>query len=489
MTSLNQLTLLEAFQGLREKKFSSEELTRSCSAQVESFDCQIKSLITVDKDGAIKQAKAFDQRMARGESLPSLAGIPLVIKDIFCTRGLKTTAGSKFLADYLPPFDATVVSRLKIQGAVILGKSNLDEFAMGGSTENSGFFPTCNPWDLTRVPGGSSGGSAAAVSADMAIYALGTDTGGSIRQPASFCGVSGLKVSYGRVSRYGVMAMTSSLDTIGPIGKSAADLAMILQFIAGRDHRDSTTPDIPVDDYSAEINQPVAGLKIGLPKEYFIEGMDAGIRSAVMAAAKKFEEMGAEIIDISLPYTDLAIAAYYIICPSEVSSNLARYDGIKYGLSERGNDLLELYLNSRSHGLGPEVKRRIMIGTYSLSAGYYDAYYKKAMQIRTLVKQDFEQVFEKIDAILTPVTPTPAFLLGENINNPLKMYLTDVFTVPASLAGICGLSIPAGFVDGLPIGIQILGKRFDEKTILRLGHHYQQKTDWHKQKPKLNHKK
>ncbi len=486
MSELHKLTLLESFTGLREKKFSSEELTKACLDQVKKYDETVKSFITVDSEGAIKSAKAVDNKLANGESLSPLAGIPVAIKDLFCTKDLKSTGASKILEDYVPPFDATAVKKLKNEDAVIIGKTNLDEFAMGGSTENSGFFPTKNPWDLERVPGGSSGGSAASLAADMCIYSLGTDTGGSIREPASFCGVSGLKVSYGRVSRYGVMAMTSSLDTIGPFGKTVEDMALVLKYLAGRDEKDSTTPDIVVDDYSAEINKDIKGLKIGLPKEYFIDGMDEGVREIVLAAAKKYEEMGAEIVDVSLPHTDLAVAAYYVICPSEVSSNMARYDGIKYGHSNnKDSDLLNIYLNSRAEGFGREVKRRIMIGTYALSAGYYDAYYKKAMRIRTLVKADFDQVFKVVDLILTPVAPTPAFKLGENINDPLKMYLADVFTIPASLAGICGLSLPAGFSDKMPVGVQLLGKRFDEKTILRAGHQFQLVTDYHKQRPAL----
>ena len=484
---LNKLTLLEAFEGLRKKEFSSVELTRDCFVQIKALDDKVKSFITLDEDKALNQAKVVDQKIKNEESLSPLAGIPVAVKDLFCTKGLKTTAASKVLENYVPPFDATAVAKLRAENAVILGKTNLDEFAMGGSTENSGFFPTHNPWDLERVPGGSSGGSAAALSADMCIYSIGSDTGGSIREPASFCGISGLKVSYGRVSRYGVMAMTSSLDTIGPFGKNVEDIALILKYMAGRDPLDSTTPDIAVDNYSEEINQDIKGLKVGLPKEYFVEGMDTGVRDCILAAAKKLEELGAEIIDINLPHTDLAVAAYYIICPCEVSSNMARYDGIKYGMSKKhSGELLDIYLDSRAEGIGAEVKRRIMIGTYALSAGYYDAYYKKAMQVRTLVCQDFDQAYEQVDVILTPVAPAPAYKLGEKIGDPLKMYLEDVFTIPASLAGLCGLTIPAGFTSGLPVGMQILGKRFAEKTVLRVGQNYQKNTAWHKEKPKLN---
>lgn len=484
---LNKLTLLQAFEGLRQKQFSSEELVSQSLKRIKEIDDKVKAFITVDEENALVQARKVDEKIKNNDSLSALAGIPVAVKDVFNTAGLKSTAGSKILQDYVPPFDATAVRKLKDTDAVIIGKTNLDEFAMGGSTENSGFFSTHNPWDLDRVPGGSSGGSAAAIAADMAIYALGTDTGGSIRQPASFCGVSGLKVSYGRVSRYGVMAMASSLDTIGPLGKSVEDIALILKYLAGYDKKDATTPNIAIDDYSQEIKKDIKGLRVGLPKEYFIEGMDPEIREIVLAAAKRFEELGAVVEDVSLPHTDLAIATYYILVPSEVSSNMARYDGIKYGLSDRGGkNLLDIYLNSRSEGLGSEVKRRIMIGTYALSAGYYDAYYKKAMKIRTLVKQDFERAFEKFDILLTPVAPNPAFKIGDKVTNPLKLYLEDAFTVPASLAGVCGLSVPAGFTkNNLPIGMQLIGNRFDEKIILRAGHQYQQATNWHLKKPNL----
>lgn len=484
---LNQLTLLEAFEGLRDKRFSSEELTGDCLKRIKETDEKIRAFITVDEKGALAQARAVDKKIKNGDGLSPLAGIPVSVKDLFCTQGIKTTAASKILADYLPPYDATAVKKLKENNAVIVGKTNLDEFAMGGSTENSAFGPTKNPWDLARVPGGTSGGSAASVAIDQCIYSLGTDTGGSIRQPASFCGVSGLKVTYGRVSRYGVVADASSLDTIGPIAKNVADLAVILKYLAGCDEKDSTTILEPVDDYSVQINKKIKGLKIGLPKEYFVEGIDQKTREIILAAVKKFEDLGVETMDVSLPLTDYALAAYYIIQPAEVSSNLARYDGIRYGLSERdGRDLMEIYLASRSKGFGPEVKRRIIIGAYVLSAGYYDAYYKKAMKVRTLVKNDFDEAFKKVDILLAPVAPTPAFKIGENIADPLKMYLADVFTVPASLAGICGLSIPAGFADNLPVGVQLLGRRFDEKTILRAGHQFQLATDWHKRKPMLD---
>ena len=484
MSDLNKLTLLECFQGLRDRDFSAGELTKDCFDRIEKIDDKVKAYLTLNKEGALKQAEIVDKKIASGDDLSPLAGVPVAFKDVFCTRGLRSTGGSKILENYIPPYDATVVKKTIAQDGVIIGKVNNDEFAQGSSTENSGFFPTHNPWDLTRVPGGSSGGSAAAIVADMCIYAWGTDTGGSIRQPASFCNVSGLKVTYGRVSRYGVMAMASSLDSIGPMGKTVEDLAVIMEEIAGCDKKDSTTPNIPTDKYTEEIKKDVKGLKIGLPKQYFVAGVDEGVRLAVLEAVKKFEKLGAEVMDIDLPNTDLAVPAYYVICPSEVSSNMARYDGIRYGLSERtAGDLTNIYKDSREKGFGAEVKRRIMVGTYALSAGYYDAYYKKAMQIRTLIKQDFDEAFTAVDMILTPVAPTPAFKLGVNVDDPLKMYLGDIFTVPASLAGICGLSVPAGLVDGLPVGVQLLGKRFDEKTILRAGHQFQLATEWHKQRP------
>jgi len=483
-TELNKLTITEASAGLRGKEFSSVELTEACLSAIEKNDDKLKSFITVDRDGALEQARSADVVLKKKDNDNPLLGVPAAIKDILCTAGLRSTAASKMLENYIPPYDATSVAKLKSAGAVILGKTNLDEFAMGGSTENSAFFPTHNPWDTTRVPGGSSGGSAVAVAADLCTYSLGTDTGGSIRQPASFCGTCGLKVTYGRVSRYGAMAMTSSLDTIGPFAKTVEDLAIVTRAIAGRDERDSTTPAVAVDDYLAGLNQSIEGLRVGLPKEYFIEGMDSNVREIVLAAAKQLENLGAKIIDISLPHTDVAVAAYYIICPSEVSSNMARYDGVRYGHSDQGTgDLLDQYLNSRSQGLGAEVKRRIMIGTYALSAGYYDAYYKKAMQVRTLVKQDFDQVFDQVDVILTPVAPTTAFPLGVNSADPLQMYLADIFTIPASLAGVPALSMPAGLADGLPVGVQLIGARFAEQTILRAGHQFQLATDYHLARP------
>jgi len=481
--NLNELTIKKANEGLQKKDFSSVELTKACLDKIKKMDDKIKAFITVTEDVALKQAEAADKA---GDFSDPLTGIPHAPKDVFCTKDVRSTGASKILDNYVPPFDATSIEKLNQVNGVMVGKVNCDEFAQGGSGENSGYFNTHNPWDLERVPGGSCSGSAAAVASDMCIYSLGTDTGGSIRQPAGFCGITGLKVTYGRVSRYGVMAMASSLDTIGHLAKNVEDAAIVLKHIAGKDKKDSTTPDKPVDDYEKEILKDIKGLKVGLPKEYFIEGMDKEVKETVNAAVKKLEKMGAEIVDISLPYTDKAIAAYYIICPSEVSSNMARYDGIRYGVSEEADNLLDTYLKTRSNNFGAEVKRRIMIGTYALSAGYYDAYYKKAMKIRTLVRNDFDKAFENVDVIVTPTSPTPAFKIGENSSDPLKMYLADVFTVPASLAGICGLNVPAGFVDGLPVGLQILGKRFDESTILKVGYNYEQATEWHKKKPEID---
>jgi aspartyl-tRNA(Asn)/glutamyl-tRNA(Gln) amidotransferase subunit A len=479
---LNTLTIKQANDGLNKKDFSSVELTKACLDQIKKIDKKIEAFITVTEDIALAQAKASDKN---GDFSNPLSGIPHAPKDVFCTKGIRSTGASKILDNYIPPYDATVIKKLNDAGGVTLGKVNCDEFAMGGSGENSGYQITKNPWDLNRVPGGSCSGSAASVASDLCVYSMGTDTGGSIRQPAGFCGITGLKVTYGRVSRYGVMAMASSLDTIGPITKNVEDAAIILKHIAGKDKYDSTTPEVKVDDYPSEMLKDIKGLKVGLPKEYFVDGMDKEVKDIVKTAVKKLEELGAKIVDISLPYTDKAVAVYYIICPSEVSSNLARYDGIRYGMLEKSEKLLDVYKNTRSKYLGSEAKRRIMIGTYTLSAGYYDAYYKKAMQVRTLVRNDFDKAFEQVDVIVTPTSPTPAFKIGENTSDPLKMYLADVFTIPASLAGICGISVNAGFANNLPVGIQILGKKFEEKTILKTAYNYEQATEWNKKRPDL----
>jgi aspartyl-tRNA(Asn)/glutamyl-tRNA(Gln) amidotransferase subunit A len=406
---------------------------------------------------------------------------------VLCTQSIRTTCGSRILESFVPPYDAAVIERLKQAGALLIGKTNMDEFAMGSSCENSGFGPSRNPWDLSRVPGGSSGGSAAAVAADLCAGSLGTDTGGSIRQPASFCGVVGLKPTYGRVSRYGLVAFASSLDQIGPITKDVEDAAILLGTIAGHDRRDSTSVNRPVPDYRKCLDHPVKGMKFGIPKEYFIEGMDPQVAETVRNAMRVFEGLGAELVEVSLPHTEYAVAAYYIIAPAEASSNLARYDGVKYGLRiADSKDLISMYRQSRSVGFGPEVKRRIMLGTYVLSSGYYDAYYRKASQVRTLIRRDFERAFERCDALLAPVAPIPAFKLGEKTDDPLQMYLSDAFTLPASLAGIPGLSVPCGFTDqNLPVGLQILGPYFSEEGVLRIAYQYERHTEHHQRRPLL----
>ncbi|MFA6255512.1 MAG: Asp-tRNA(Asn)/Glu-tRNA(Gln) amidotransferase subunit GatA [Patescibacteria group bacterium] len=485
---LNELTISQAHDGLKKKDFSSVELTKACLEQIKKTDDKIKAFITVTEDLALQQAQAADQK---GDFLNPLAGIPNAIKDCFCTKGVKSTAGSKILENYVPPYSATSIEKLEANDSVMLGKVNLDEFTMGSSCENSGFFPTKNPWDLARVPGGSSGGSAAAVTANQCLYALGTDTGGSIREPASFCGITGLKVTYGRVSRYGVMSYASSFDTIGALTKNVEDAALVLNAIAGSDPKDSTTPPVAVPNYSEELKKDIKGLKIGVPKEYFVAGMDPAVEKTIRQAIAKFEELGAKVTEVSLPLTKYAIATYYILVKSEASTNLARYDGVRYGLSAKADTLLENYLQTRAAGFGPEVKRSIMMGTYTLSAGYYDAYYLKAAKVRTLIKQDFEKVLNKVDCLMTPVAPTVAFQLGEKVDDPLTMYLADIFTISINIAGVPALSIPCGFVkpkDGkteMPVGLQIIGKQFDEPTILRVGYNYEQATEWHKQKPSL----
>ncbi len=476
MNALNQLTIAEARSGLLKKEFTAVELTQACLDRIAAEEHRLRAFINVFPEHALSCAQRIDDQLSRDEDLGPLAGIPYAAKDNFCTTDLPTTAGSKILEKYLPPFESTTTERLQKAGAILLGKTNLDEFAMGGSTENSAFYPTKNPRDESRVPGGSSGGSAAAVASDEVLYALGTDTGGSVRQPASLCGVVGLKPTYGRTSRYGVIAMASSLDTISHLTKTVADSALVLQTIAGRDDRDATTSNIALDNYLEELKKPVAGLKIGLPPEYFsAEGMDPKVKEVILSAVKKVEALtGAPVIPVKLSAPDYALACYYLIMPSEVSSNLSRYDGIKYGLSVPGADLFQTYLKSRGQGLGAEVKRRIILGTYALSHGYYDAYYKKACAVRSLIKRDFEQAFETVDLILSPVSPTTAFQIGEKSADPLQMYLADLFTIPMSLAGVPSISVPCGEADGLPVGLQIIGRWFDEKTVLRLAHHFEQ---------------
>jgi aspartyl-tRNA(Asn)/glutamyl-tRNA(Gln) amidotransferase subunit A len=432
----------------------------------------------------LKMAEEVQKKI--GEEKKLLLGIPLAIKDNICTKNILTTCSSKILSNFIPTYESTVTSRLIEQGYILIGKTNMDEFAMGSSTENSGFYPTRNPWDLERIPGGSSGGPAAAVASDECIAALGSDTGGSIRQPAAFCGVVGLKPTYGRVSRFGLVAFASSLDQIGPITKQVRDSAILMNIISGYDPLDSTSAPLPVPDFTAALGQDIKGLKMGVPKEYFIEGIEREVEVLVKEAIKRLELLGAIPVEVSLPHTGYAIATYYIIATSEASSNLARYDGMRYGLRSEGKDLIETYLNTRAHGLGAEVKRRIMLGTYALSAGYYEAYYKKAQQVRTLIKQDFESAFKEVDVIVTPTSPTAAFKLEEKIADPLQMYLSDIFTISVNLAGVPGISIPCGFTaDNLPVGLQIIGRHFDEESILKVAYAYEQSTEWHKRRPNL----
>lgn len=481
---LYSLTIHEAQQKLRAGEISSLELTESVLQRIAEVEEKIGAYICVQEDLALQMARFADERRATGEDHP-LLGIPLGIKDSIITRGVPTTVGSAILQNYVPPFDATAVARLRQAGAVFLGKTNTDEFTMGSSTEYSAFHPTRNPWDLRRVPGGSSGGSAAAAAVDEAIGALGTDTGGSIRQPASYCGIVGLKPTYGRVSRYGLIAHGSSLDQIGPLTKDVEDAAMLLGCLAGHDRRDSTSLDAPVPNYVAEMKQgdDLKGLKIGVPKEYFIEGLEAGVETSVRAAIDQLAELGAEIVEVSLPHTRYGIPAYYLISTAEASSNLSRYDGVRYGLHRNGKDMWDTFRQTRQAGFGPEVKRRIMLGTYALSAGYYDAYYLKAQQVRTLLRRDFERAFEEVEVMVSPTAPAVAFELGAKVDNPLQMHLTDVFTVTLNLAGNCGISIPCGFSEGLPVGLQIIGPALGESIILRTAYLYEQATDWHKQKP------
>jgi aspartyl-tRNA(Asn)/glutamyl-tRNA(Gln) amidotransferase subunit A len=455
-------------------------------ARVEALDAHVKAYLTVTRDTALAQAAEADARFRAGRPRGPLDGVPVALKDVMCTAGIRTTAGSRILEGYVPPYDATVTRRLREAGAVLLGKLNLDEFAMGSSTENSGFFTTQNPWDLSRVPGGSSGGATAAVAADLACITLGTDTGGSIRQPAAFCGIVGVKPTYGRVSRYGLIAFASSLDQIGPCAKDVEDAALMLQAVAGHDPLDSTSVDVPVPDYLAGLRAGARGLRIGVPREYFVEGLDPEVGAAVERAIGVLEGLGASIEPISLPHTQYGLAAYYLIAPAEASSNLARYDGVKYGLRAPGaRDIVEMTSRTRVQGFGAEVKRRVMLGTYALSAGYYDAYYGRAQRVRTLVRRDFEQAFARVDLIAAPTTPGVAFVMGAKAD-PLQMYLNDVFTIPANLAGISGISVPAGFTaDGLPIGLQLIGPAFGEATVLRGAHAYEQATAWHARKPDL----
>ncbi|GIV75935.1 MAG: glutamyl-tRNA(Gln) amidotransferase subunit A [Litorilinea sp.] len=484
-SKLQALTVHEALQGLAAGDFTSVQLTEACLAQIEAVDGQIRAFLQVTAEQALAQAEAADRRRAAGETAP-LLGIPLAIKDVLATRGVETTCGSRILQGFVPPYSATAVRRLEEAGMVMLGKTNTDEFAMGSSTENSGYFPTRNPWDPERVPGGSSGGSAAAVAAQEALAALGTDTGGSVRQPASLCGVVGLKPSYGRVSRYGLVAYASSLDQIGTLTRDVEDAALLLNVIAGHDPLDSTSMPAPVPDYTAALTGDIRGLRIGLPAEYFVEGMQPAVEAAVRAAVEELARLGAEIVPIHLPNTDKALPVYYLVAPAEASANLARYDGVRFGFSAGAESMLENFRQTRGQGFGPEVKRRIMLGTYALSAGYYDAYYLKAQQVRTLIKRDFEEAFQQVDVIAGPVSPTTAFRIGEKVENPIEMYLSDIFTISVNLAGICGISVPCGFDEqGLPIGLQLIGPYLGEERILRVAHAYEQATDWHTRRPAL----
>lgn len=484
---LHELTIEQASGLLKNKAIASVELTRAALDRIDAVDGKIGAFLTVDADGAMAQAEVADQRLANGDAQP-LTGIPLGIKDLICTQGLRTTCASKILENFIPPYDATVITRLKNAGAVIVGKLNMDEFAMGSTTEHSGLQVTRNPWNLDCIPGGSSGGSAAAVAADMCLGALGSDTGGSIRQPASHCGVVGIKPTYGRVSRFGLVAFASSLDQIGPLGKTVADCAIMLDAIAGHDPKDSTSVPEPVPTFSDIASDGLTDVVVGIPKEYSTaQGLDPQVGAAVERAVKTIESLGARCIDISLPHTDHAVAAYYVIAPSEASSNLARYDGVRYGFRDKAQtDLLQMYRSTRSHGFGPEVQRRIILGTYALSAGYYDAYYGKASQMRTLINKDFETAFTACDAIVSPVAPTPAYRIGETLGDPLTMYLSDIFTLAANLAGIPGISVPCGFSDdGLPIGLQIMGRHFNEPILFKIARQFEQAANIAAKKPPL----
>lgn len=476
-------TIKQLADDLRAGKFSSEELTRSYLARIEKYDGQLNSFVTITAEQAIAEARAADAVRKAGKA-GLLTGVPIAQKDIFCTDGVKTTCGSKMLDNFIAPYDATVVSKFKAAGMPMLGKTNMDEFAMGSSNETSFYGPVKNPWDLQAVPGGSSGGSAAVVAARLAPAATGTDTGGSIRQPAALCGISGIKPTYGRVSRYGMIAFASSLDQGGPMARTAEDCALLLSVMAGFDVRDSTSVDAPVPDYAAHLNDAIAGLKIGLPKEYFGEGLDSSVAKVIEAAINEYKKLGAEIVEVSLPNTSLAVPAYYVVAPAECSSNLSRFDGVRFGYRcNNPKDLADLYKRSRGEGFGAEVKRRIMVGTYALSAGYYDAYYLKAQKIRQLISNDFKRAFEKVDVIMGPTSPTVAFNLGEKTNDPVTMYLSDIYTIAVNLAGLPGMSIPAGFVGQRPVGLQLIGKYFDETRLLNIAHKYQQVTDWHLRAP------
>ena len=516
--NLLERTATDHLADLSAGRISSVELTRAYLDRIDRHDGRLRAFLRVAPEAALARAEEIDRRRSAGQPLGRLAGLPVAIKDVLCTQGEPTTCGSRILENFCPPYDATVIARLKAADAVLIGKTNMDEFAMGGSNENSAFFPTHNPWDLSRIPGGSSGGAAACVAARMAPLSVGTDTGGSVRCPAGLCGVSGLKPTYGRVSRYGLVAFASSLDQIGPLAQTAEDMALLLEVLAGHDPADSTSVDLPVPQYSQTVREPLAGLRLGMVREHFGDGLDAEVDAAVREAVRVYESLGAKVTWLSMPHSKYAVAVYYIIAPCEASSNLARYDGVHYGyrtdekqmlvdlqaersrlqkagdpqagtlaaLDSLDNPLIRMYRRSRAEGFGPEVKRRIMLGTYALSAGYYDAYYKKALQVCRLIRQDFDRAFEEVDLLIGPVTPTPAFKIGEKIDDPLAMYLFDLYTVSTNLAGIAALSIPCGFSSaGLPIGLHLQAPPFDEDRLLRGAHMFQQATDWHTRKPEL----
>ena len=485
MTYLYQLTIHEARNLLRKGEISSAELTRSCIERIDAVEERVKAFVTITREMALEHARRADESLTSSGSTP-LTGVPMQIKDVMCTRGIRTTCSSRMLEEFVPTYNATAVERLYSQEAVLLGKGNMDEFAMGSSTENSAFFPSRNPWDLDRVPGGSSGGGAAAVAAEEVIYALGSDTGGSIRQPASFCGVVGMKPTYGLVSRFGLIAYASSLDQIGPITKDVTDCAIVLNAIAGHDPNDSTSIPYQVPDNTRALIGDIKGLRIGVPKEYFVEGMEKKVRSAVMEATSVLEDLGASLEEVSLPSTPYALACYYILALSECSANLARYDGVKYGFSYQDTaNMWEAMEKTRQYGFGAEVKRRIMLGTYALSAGYYDAYYLKAQKVRTLLRREFEEAFRHYDALVTPTSPTVAFHLGEKTEDPVQMYLSDIYTVPVNVAGLPSISVPCGLADSLPVGMQLIGPPVSEETLLRISYAYEQATEWHKARPQL----
>ena len=483
MAGLNWLSIQEAHAQLSSRQLSSVELTQACLDQIGVVESQVQSFLAFTPESALEQAARADQMLAAGEGGP-LTGVPVQIKDVMCTEGVATTCASRMLENFVPVYNATAVEKLIGQGAVMLGKGNMDEFAMGSSCENSAFHPTKNPWDLDRVPGGSSGGAAASVAAGEVIYSLGSDTGGSIRQPAALCGVVGLKPTYGLVSRFGLIAFASSLDQIGPVGRSVMDCALALNVIAGHDPRDATSVKREPVDYSAGLGQDLKGLRLGVPEEYFVEGMESGTRKAIDEAISVLEGLGASVRPVSLPTTQYALACYYIIAPSECSANLARYDGVKYGYSYQDtDDMWEAMEKTRQHGFGPEVTRRVMLGTYALSSGYYDAYYLKAQQARTLIRQDFDRVFQEVDALVTPTSPVTAFKIGDKVGDPVQMYLIDVCTLPVNIAGLPGLSVPCGFSDGLPVGMQLLGPHFSGDTLLKTAHAYEAATDWNSERP------